>query len=476
VRGQLILVASTTLCLGACAAFRGPAAEDLKVIPWVSARDAYHPNEITSPRVLLSASQAASAIKATVAQVDPLLLPTAIPGGSDAYEAANRSRFNVTYVSKAAGQRVFVSVGTTDPPPLGPHSAVSTTPYRKTVARYGVDDPSRAGSYRSLMWTEPGTWTAQVPSDGIPYLLTATGLSEAQFWQLAGSMDVIPWPPAPSPCGFTDLAAVYGGGMGATGHIINSVLLANTGKTACSLQGYPQLTMTSPNGSAVANRQVDSNPMDQVPAAPVVLQPGSGAPQPHTQLPGGAMFFFEWYDCPERTVSVSSLVLALPGGGGRLAVSAGQPGPGGLSSSRCDDASQGHVLYVGPFQPTASNVPSPTPPAQLAVAIHAPATVVAGQQLHYQVTLTNVSGAPFHFDACPPYREAMDTVPAKKVLGMYELNCVPVGALAVSGSVTFAMVLEIPADAPTGPQELSWRYGDFLTDGAAATTITISSR
>lgn len=473
-RARLILIASASLCLAACAALRGPA-ENPKVIPWISTRDAYHPNEITSPMRFLSAGQAANAIKATVAQVEPLLLPTAIPVGSDAYLAADRSRFNVTYVSKATGQRVFVSVGTTDPPPLGLHSAVSTTSFRKTLARYGVDDPSRAGSYRSLMWTEPGIWTAQVPSDGIPYLLTATGLSEAQFWQLAGSMDVIPWPPAPSPCGATDLAAVYGGGMGATGHIINSVLLANTGKTACSLQGYPQLSMTSPNGSAVATRQVDSNPMDQVPAAPVVLQPGSGAPQPHTQLPGGAMFFFEWYDCPEQTVSVSGLVLALPGGGERLAMPAGQPGPGGLSSSRCDDPSQGRVLYVGPFQPTASNVPSPTAPAQLAVAIHAPATV-AGQRLLYQVTLTNVSGAPFHFDACPPYREAMDTVPRKQVLGMYQLNCVPVGTLASGGTVTFAMELDIPADAPTGVQELSWRYGTFLTDGSAMTAVTISAR
>jgi hypothetical protein len=70
----------------------------------------------------------------------------------------------------------------------------------------------------------------------------------------------------------------------------------------------------------------------------------------------------------------------------------------------------------------------------------------------------------------------MDTVPRKMVVGIYELNCVPVGTLAPNGTVTFAMVLEIPADAPTGPQELSWRYGDFLTDGDAATTITISSR
>lgn len=460
----------------ACGAIRGPAAENPQVIPWVSTGAAYHPNEITSPRRVLSPDQAANAIKSTVAQVDPLLLPTAIPAGSDAYLAADRSRFNVTYVSQTAGQRVFVSVGATDPPPVGPHSAVSTTPFRKTVARYGVDDPSLAGSYRSLMWTEPGTWTAQVPANGIPYLLTATGLSDVQFWQLAGSMDVIPWPPAPSPCVSTDLAAIYGGGMGATGHIINAVLLANTGKTACSLQGYPQLSLTSPNGAAVATGQVDSNPMEPVPAAPVVLQPGSAAPQPHSQVPGGAMFFFDWYDCPERMVSVSSLVLALPGGGGRLAVPVGQPGPGGLSSSRCDDPSQGHVLYGGPFQPTASNVPSPAPPAQLAVAIHSPATVVAGQRLLYQVTLTNVSGAPFHFDACPPYREAMDTVPAKKVLGMYQLNCVPVGTLASSGTVILAMALDIPGDAPTGLQELSWRYGTFLTDGSATTAITISGR
>jgi hypothetical protein len=38
------------------------------------------------------------------------------------------------------------------------------------------------------------------------------------------------------------------------------------------------------------------------------------------------------------------------------------------------------------------------------------------------------------------------------------------------------MVLEIPADAPTGLQELSWRYGTFLTDGSAMTAVTISAR
>jgi hypothetical protein len=472
----LIPIASASLCLGACAAFRGPAAENPKVIPWVSTRDSYHPNEITSPRVLLSSVEAASAIKATVAQVEPLLVPTAIPAGSDAYVAADRSRFNVTYVSKAAGQRVFVSVGTTDQPPLGPHSAVSTTSFRKTVARYGVDEPSLAGSYRSLMWTEPGTWTTPVPATGIPYFLSATGMSDAQFWQLAGSMDVIPWPPAPTPCASADLAAVYGGGMGATGHIISSVLLANTGRAACSLQGTPRLSLMAPDGSAAATRQVDANPMDPLPAAPVVLQPGVAAPQPHSQVPGAAMFFFEWYDCPDQAVSVNGLLVVLPGGGGRLAMPAGPPGPEGLRSSRCDDPSQGHVVYVGPFQPTPSTVPSPAPPAQLAVAIHAPATVVAGQRLLYQVTLTNVSGAPFHFDACPPYREAMDMVPGKKVLGMYQLNCEPVGTLASSGSVTFAMELEIPTDAPTGLQELSWRYGTFLTDGSAITVVTISAR
>jgi hypothetical protein len=113
---------------------------------------------------------------------------------------------------------------------------------------------------------------------------------------------------------------------------------------------------------------------------------------------------------------------------------------------------------------------------QLAVGLHAPSSVVVGQPLRYEVTLSNVSGAPFHFDRCPPYREAMDTVPRKQVLGMYQLNCVPVGTLASAGTVTFAMVLEIPADAPTGLQELSWRYGTFLTDDSAMTAVTISAR
>ncbi len=126
--------------------------------------------------------------------------------------------------------------------------------------------------------------------------------------------------------------------------------------------------------------------------------------------------------------------------------------------------------------PGATTPPRATSSRQLAVGLHAPSSVIAGQPLRYEVTLTNVSGAPFHFDRCPAYREAMDTVPRKMVVGIYQLNCVPVGTIAASGTVTFAMELEIPIDAPIGLQVLSWRYGDFLTDGGATKAITISGR
>jgi hypothetical protein len=475
-RTRVVLIASASLLLAACAAWRGPAADSPEVIPWVSARAPYHPDEITSPLRLLSVGQAANAIKATVAQVDPLLLPTAVPAGSDAYLAADRSRFNVTYVSKATGQRVFVSVGTTDLPPLGPHSAVSTTPFRTTLARYGVDDPSLAGSYRSLIWTEPGTWTGQADVQGVPYFLSATGMTDVQFWHLANSVGPIPWPPVPGPCQAADLDAIFGGGNGAGGHVIYSLLFGNHGTAPCSLQGYPQLFLMLENGSAVANRQIDSNPTVPVPAAPVVLQAGLPAPVPNHPTSGHAALVFEWNYCPGPAPMVTGLVLNLPGGGGRIAARLGQWGPGWLSPSRCDDPSQGQVLEVGPFQAASPSEPGQPPPVQLAVGLHAPSSVVVGQPLRYEVTLSNVSGAPFHFDRCPPYREAMDTVPRKQVLGMYLLNCVPVGTLASAGTVTFAMVLEIPADAPTGLQELSWRYGTFLTDGSAMTAVTISAR
>jgi len=132
-------------------------------------------------------------------------------------------------------------------------------------------------------------------------------------------------------------------------------------------------------------------------------------------------------------------------------------------------------VYKRQFQGAALNEPTAAPPAQLAVALHAPATVVAGQLLQYQVTLTNVSGAPFHFDACPPYREAMDTVPRKQVVGIYQLNCAPVGILPPGGTATFSMVLEVSRDAPTGPQQLSWQFGPFFRDGSATAQVAISS-
>lgn len=473
---RVIVIATATLCLVTCGAFRSPAAQNTNSIPWVSTPDVYDPNEITSPGRLLPPRQAAYVIKGTVAAAQPLLLPTGIPAESDAYLAVDRSRFRVTYVSKSAAQRVVFSLGKPGLLALGPDSVAATRPFRATSARYSVDEPSVGSSYRSLTWTEPGTWTGEADVQGVPYFLSATGLTDTQFWQVANSIGPIPWPPAPGPCQAADLDVVYGGGNGAGGHIIYSLLLGNHGTAPCSLQGYPHLYLTLEDGAVVVNRQVDSNPTVPVPAAPVVLRPGLPTPVPNRAISGQAGVVFEWTYCPGPAPRVTGLVLDLPDGGGKVAAPVGQWGPGWLSPSRCDDPSQGQVLEVGPFQAGDPNQPGEPPPAQLAVAQHVPSSVVAGQPLHYEVTMTNVSGAPFHFDTCPPYREAMDTVPRKQVLGMYQLNCVPAGTLASGGSATFAMVLQIPVDAPIGLQELSWRYGAFLTDGSATTAIAISGR
>jgi hypothetical protein len=62
--------------------------------------------------------------------------------------------------------------------------------FRGVLATYDVGDATVSLSQRSLEWTQPGTGpaTAWLKSGGLPYFLSADGLTDAEFWQVANSL------------------------------------------------------------------------------------------------------------------------------------------------------------------------------------------------------------------------------------------------------------------------------------------------
>lgn len=73
--------------------------------------------------------------------------------------------------------------------PLPGANTVQTYPGFRGDSRslYQVADGRDPVSERWLTWTEPGTWSQRGPN-GVPHLLSTTGVTDAEFWQLANSL------------------------------------------------------------------------------------------------------------------------------------------------------------------------------------------------------------------------------------------------------------------------------------------------
>jgi hypothetical protein len=112
----------------------------------------------------------------------------------------------------------------------------------------------------------------------------------------------------------------------------------------------------------------------------------------------------------------------------------------------------------------------------LSIALKLPDYVRAGETLRYQVTLTNASGAPFHFHGeCPSYVEDGSRT-GSKIIGAHELNCTGISWLAPNQTVTFAMELDFPASTPPGPGELRWSLHSAYGGAQAVGLVTVTAR
>ena len=330
---------------------------------------------------------------------------------------------------------------------------------------------------RASWWAQVTLGPAQRYSGVRPRFIIAAGailcLTACGSVRVASGqkIDVIPWidavpsMPTPSPtpvipagtraCVNRDLRVAFEGGQGlGFGQLTATISFANVSGTNCFLQGVPGFALldaqeevigTTPSGYLITDR-----------SDPVLMVAGGGSRQAYLpfawpgidQATGGG-------PCPSAK-SASSVRLQLPGGGGMLAVSVAHAATLPLTIAPCHG-----LIAVGAFQPAEPAVePTPTPhPFSYHVAL--PASVRAGNNLQYTVTFTNVTTSPVVFsDPCPTYHEDLyfGSGATGQPLGkhVYLLNCHAVEAIASHASLTFAMVLDVPASASPGGYTLLW--------------------
>jgi hypothetical protein len=431
-------------------------------IPWIPA-----------PMVLSSSSvqqgtpaEAARWIGHTVTAVDPLLIPEAISEDYAAQFVADPHSFVIDYSSNVrhatvelAALQVMPNQGATARPTM--------RTFRGVAATYQVEGTTPTAP-RTLYWTESSPNHA-------PYWLTTDGLNESEFWQVANSLKPLTLYDGVRPCLAADLRAVIGHGNGASGEIFNNVLLSNHSASACLLEGTPQVLLRTSAGRTISLPQANVlPPWLHTPPGPALMASNSPDPQPEkgSQVGWGqASLVYSMWDCPANR-PFSSVMIVLPNQRGTLTLPA--DGAGYSWGGQCEGTVV-QRMAVGPF------VATEPPPvwvenSALSITLSLPDHVRAGQTLHYQVIVTNASGAPFHFHGeCPGYTEDASRTGHKNVAN-HELNCSGVGWLGPNESVTFAMQLDIPADTPPGPGTLRWAVHYAYGGAQASGSVTVTAR
>ncbi|MBA4179071.1 MAG: hypothetical protein C0506_00635 [Anaerolinea sp.] len=116
--------------------------------------------------------------------------------------------------------------------------------------------------------------------------------------------------------------------------------------------------------------------------------------------------------------------------------------------------------------------PVPAAPPTLLPSLIAPASVPAGDDLVYEVMLTNSGDNPYRPSDCPVYVAWLRSPGAEPISIAGEpltLNCAPALPIPPGGAARFAMELRVPRAAPPGTWELAWGFASPAgTYGAVA--------
>ena len=257
-------------------------------------------------------------------------------------------------------------------------------------------------------------------------------------------------PTAPA-CQGADLRLAGVDGEGATGHTGSFVHVQNTGRSRCTVAGYPELTGLTGAGARVRIPAEHGTFFDYPPQTqqrPATIDPNEQAVltiETSLSCAGGA---------PASTTTYRRVQIRLP------------DGTTFDVADRLDSSCPFRVgTWYRPVQPPPEPAePWPTLQARLE---GVPASVHAGAPLDYVVELANTGPADVTLAPCPAYAQALAGTRAD-----YRLNCQAATVIAAGGSVRFAMRLHVGTDVPPGPAKMLWSlHGSAV---AAGTGVTVT--
>jgi hypothetical protein len=137
---------------------------------------------------LMRSSDAIALIRQTVTTTHPVLLPLLPTGVDQAMVAADGTGFSLRAMND--DRTIEVSLGIVVPGNSNLGAAGKTIAFRRASAEYQYIATDPRG-WRSLWWIErPGYWPVPALKDqtGVPYLLSASNLTEAEFFALANTL------------------------------------------------------------------------------------------------------------------------------------------------------------------------------------------------------------------------------------------------------------------------------------------------
>ncbi len=268
--------------------------------------------------------------------------------------------------------------------------------------------------------------------------------------------------PPPSPvaaypaCRAWQLTGRPGRAGPAAGTMYQQVRLTNHSGLPCTLSGGPSaVTGVRADGSVVTLTSVDhGDGWNLVGPGPANLRPGRSGWVTLAYRDGCRAL------ASGGRASYKTLFIAVGRGQVRVAF----PAPLNLICG----------LLVSDFGAPAGPPPGSTSPLNvLRATVRMPATLTAGTDASYAVTLHNTSGRRVSLSPCPSYTQylvvALGNARAVAVQQHFYLNCGPVRQIPAHGSVAFAMRITVPR-AP-GRAKYGWQLQD--TDVATAGMVTV---
>jgi len=135
----------------------------------------------------ITPDQAVRVIRMSVTTARPLLIATWIPDDWTADVRADADTFRVTYHDVTGTKSVTLALAIASIPPPGIESSRSAPAFHgDRTSLYQVAVGGNPRSERWLAWTEAGT--SSLLTAGVPYVLSAAGLTDMEFWRLADSL------------------------------------------------------------------------------------------------------------------------------------------------------------------------------------------------------------------------------------------------------------------------------------------------